>query len=76
MNLKVTRNIISFEFVTKHEVKTERKRLALKLYGFDEKKVKEKVNQKVTIQIKTISREVSITFDVVNCVRNVLLKYF
>ena len=49
VNLKVTRNIISFEFVTKHELKTEKKRLALNLYEFDEKRTKEKVNQKVSI---------------------------
>ena len=44
INLKVTRNVISFEFVIKHEVKTERKRLALNLYEFNEKRIKEKVN--------------------------------
>ena len=48
MNSEVTRNVISFEFVIKHEMKTERKRLALNLYNFNEKKIKEKVNQKVT----------------------------
>ena len=44
VNLKVTRNIISFEFVIKHEVKIKKKRLALNLYKFNEKKIKEKVN--------------------------------
>ena len=76
VNLKVTRNVISFKFVTKHEVKIKKKRLALKLYDFDEKRIKEKVNQKVTIQIKIISREVLIIFNVMNYVKNALLKYF
>ena len=49
MNLKVTRNVILFEFITKHEVKTERKRLALNLYEFNKKRIKEKMNRKVTI---------------------------
>ena len=49
MNLKVTRNVISFEFVIKHEVKIKRKRLALNLYEFDEKRTEEKVNREVTI---------------------------
>ena len=44
VNLKVTRNVILFEFMIKHEVKTERKRLALNLYDFNKKKIKEKVN--------------------------------
>ena len=48
VNLKVIRNVISFEFVIKHEVKIKKKRLALNLYEFDEKKIKEKMNQKVT----------------------------
>ena len=49
INSEVTRNVISFEFVTKHEVKTVRKRLALNLYEFNEKRMKELMNQKVTI---------------------------
>ena len=48
MNSEVTRNVISFEFVTKHEMKTERKRFASDLYEFNEKKIKNKVNQKIT----------------------------
>ena len=44
VNLKIIRNIILFEFVIKHEVKIKKKRLALNLYDFDEKKIKEKVN--------------------------------
>ena len=75
MNLKVTRNVISFEFVIKHEVKIKRKRFALNLYKFDEKRIKEKVNQKVTTQVKIMSREVFVIFDVMNYVKNALLKY-
>ena len=48
MNLKITQNVISFKFMIKHEVKIKKKRLALNLYKFNEKKIKEKVNQKVT----------------------------
>ena len=44
VNLKVIRNIISFEFVTKHEVKTVKKRLASDLYEFNEKRMKKIVN--------------------------------
>ena len=76
MNLKVTRNVISFKFVIKHEVKTERKRLASDLYEFNEKKIKEKVNRKVTIQMIVINREVFVIFDVINCAKDALLKYF
>ena len=76
MNSEVTRNVISFEFVIKHEVRTERKRLASNLYGFDGKRIKEKVNQKVTIKAKTMSREVFVIFDVMNCAKKTLLKYF
>ena len=76
MNSEVTRNVISFEFMIKHEVKTERKRLALNLYEFNEKRIKEKVNRKVTTQIIIMNREVFVIFDVMNCVKNVLLKYF
>ena len=76
MNSEITRNVISFEFVIKHEVKTERKRLALNLYEFNEKRIKEKVNRKVTTRVIIMNREVSIIFDVMNYVRNVLLRYF
>ena len=76
VNSGATRNVISFGFVAKHGVKTERKRLASELYGFDGKRIKEKVNQEVTTQVKTISREVSIIFNVINCIKNALLKYF
>ena len=44
MNLEITRNVISFEFIIKHEVKTVRKRLALNLYEFNEKRMKEIMN--------------------------------
>ena len=76
VNLKVIRNVISFEFVIKHEVKTKNKRLASDLYEFNEKKIKEKVNRKVTIRVKVLNREVFIIFNVINCVKNALLKYF
>ena len=48
VNSEIIRNIISFKFMIKHEVKTVRKRLALNLYEFNEKRVKEIINQKVT----------------------------
>ena len=44
VNLKTICNIISFEFVIKQELKTMRKRLASKLYKFNEKRVKDKLN--------------------------------
>ena len=75
MNSEVTRNVISFEFMIKHEMKTKRKRLASDLYEFDEKRIKKKMNQKVTIKIKILNRKVFVIFDVINCVRNALLKY-
>ena len=76
VNSEIIRNVISFEFVTKHGLKTERKRLASNLYEFDGKRIKEKVNREITIQVKTMNREVSVIFDVINCIKNVLLKYF
>ena len=76
VNSEVTRNVISFEFLIKNEMKTERKRFASDLYEFNEKKIKEKVNRKVTILIKTKDREMFVIFDVINCVKDVLLKYF
>ena len=75
VNSETTRNVISFEFLTKNEVKTERKRLASDLYEFNEKRIKEKMNRKVTTQVKTMSRELFVIFDVMNCAKNVLLKY-
>ena len=76
VNSKVIRNIISFEFVIKHEVKTERKRLASDLYEFNEKRIKRKVNREITIQTIIINREVFVIFNVMNCARDVLLRYF
>ena len=75
VNSEVTRNVISSGFVAKHGMKTVRKRLASDLYGFDGKRVEGTVDQEVTTQIKTMSREVFVTFDVVNCARNALLEY-
>ena len=76
MNSEATRNVISSEFVTKHGMKTERKRLASDLYEFNGKRVKEKMNKKVTTQVKTMNREIFVIFDVMNCAKNALLKYF
>ena len=75
VNSEATRNVISSGFVAKHGVKTVRKRLASDLYGFDGKRVKGTVDQEVTIQVKIMDREVSVTFDVMNCARDALLKY-
>ena len=76
VNSGATRNVISFGFVVKHGMKTERKRLASDLYEFNEKRIKEKVNQKVTTQIIIMSREVFVIFDVMNCAKDALLRYF
>ena len=75
VNSEITRNVISSEFLAKNEVKTERKRLASDLYGFDEKRVEGKVDREVTTQVKTMSREISVTFDVMDCARDALLGY-
>ena len=75
VNSEIIRNVISFEFLAKNGVKTERKRLASDLYGFDGKRVEGKVDREVTAQVKTMGREISVTFDVVDCARDALLGY-
>ena len=59
----------------KHELRTKNKQLVLKLYSFDETKIKEDVTQKLVAIVKLSEKTFTIIFDVINCIKDVFLKY-
>ena len=76
VNFKVTWNVISVKFVIKHERRTKNKQLVLKLYNFDETRIKEDITQKLILIIRLSERSFNVVFDVIDCVRDVFLEYF
>ena len=76
VDFKVTRNVISVKFVIKHKLRTKNKQLVSKLYNFDETRVKEDITQKLISVIRLSERSFNVVFYVIDCVRDVFLKYF
>ena len=76
VDFEVTRNVILVKFVIKHELRTKNKQFVSKLYNFDETRVKEDVTQKLISVIKLSEKTFNVIFDVIDCVRDVFLRYF
>ena len=76
VDFEATRNVISIKFVIKHELRTKNKQLVLKLYNFDETRIKEDITQKLILIIRLSERSFNVVFDVIDCVRDVFLEYF
>ena len=76
VDFETTRNVISVKFMIKHELRTKNKQLVSKLYSFDETRVKEDITQKLISVIRLNERSFNVVFDVIDCVRDVFLKYF
>ena len=59
----------------KHKLRTKNKQLVLKLYNFDEIRIKEDIIQKLISVIKLNEKLFNVVFNVIDCVRDVFLKY-
>ena len=59
----------------KHELKTKNKQLVSKLYSFDETKIKEDITQKLISLIRLSDKLFNVVFDVIDCVKDVFLRY-
>ena len=75
VDFKVTQNVILVKFVIKHELRTKNKQLVLKLYSFDETRIKEDITQKLILVIRLSDKSFNVVFDVIDCVKNVFLRY-
>ena len=56
----------------KHKLRTKNKQLVLKLYSFDETRIKKDVTQKLVAIVKLSEKTFTIIFDVIDCIRNIV----
>ena len=75
VDFEVTRNVISVKFVIEHKLRTKNKQLVSKLYSFDKTRIKEDVTQELIAVVKLSEKSFNVIFNIVNCIRNVFLKY-
>ena len=59
----------------KHKLRTKNKQLVSKLYNFNKTKIKENIIQKLILVIRLNDKLFNIVFDVIDCVKNVFLRY-
>ena len=76
VDFEVTWNVISVKFMIKHKLRTKNKQLVSKLYNFNETRIKEDITQKLISVIKLSEKSFNVVFNVIDCVRDVFLKYF
>ncbi len=58
-----------------HELRTKNKQLVSKLYSFNKIRIKENVTQELVAIVKLSERSFEIIFNVIDCVKDVFLRY-